>query len=216
MIYLNKKIENMIKNLSTHFLLIVILFFIVPKGFSQNNIDLSNWKLYNNNEYGFEFRYPENYSLRIQNNSIIYLRKISDNKKTRRIIIKIVRDRFSVVNNEFEISYDQFIIKASRRIFDADGPYSTQYGDSIVKLLDFKNINGITGQEIFVNVVYKKVKENNTVIKNTVRGPIFIFRFQKQTPLVYLKERAIMVRSTFDDNETELILRKIIESFKNI
>lgn len=42
--------------------LVIILYFVKSGGLISKATDISNWKIYQNNTYGFESKYPENYS----------------------------------------------------------------------------------------------------------------------------------------------------------
>jgi len=179
-----------------------------------SEIDISDWKVYKNEEYRFEMKYPLNYVLKEVWTDYILLRKIENEKTEWSISITAEHDRLGT--NDFELIFKEFVKKLALNSCPADGPNESIYCTEITEIKPFANENGISGYEIYMN----EITENflSDTMSNRVKGPIFAIDTSKQTNN--------MVRSIFFDfddgrkflskQERQEVINQIFSTFKFI
>ena len=176
----------------------------VPK--SSLTDKTANWKTYRNNQYGFEFRYPSDYSFDVikdSKGSDWLFDLISPTKEY--LPMRLEDNRFPELD-----TFEKFAIGISKSYCSADNDGLSQYCSNENKISEFTNSAGINGYEIYLNATIENHITNQKT--NKIMGPIFVLDF---SPLNNSYARGMFLGrgNAFSDSEREIIAQ-IISTFK--
>ncbi len=184
-------------------------------------VDITDsWKTYTSAEYGFSFKYPQEYFIKdghygdgkINPDSI----RIKENSNPEGLLIEVslFKDFNGALPTETSnLSFYEFATDRVLTRFAADGPRTSTYSDKVVEEKKYTNENGISGYVLYINVV-TKISGENPSETNSTKGPIYVLDLSQQTDA-----RGIIF--SFRDNFQELHtsideqnLEKMISTFK--
>jgi len=166
--------------------------------------DVSDWKTYRNKEYGFEFRYPSDFS--IENfKGINWILKLAS-PENKILLISLESDRFPEID-----TFEKFALTMAEISCVADGPRGSAYCDNAYKKSSFTNSTGIVIYEIYLNETTEDYKTNQKITRS--KGPVFALNF---SPIKNQNIRGAFINlmeGTFSDKE---VIDKVISTFKFI
>ena len=188
---------------------------VVVDDVDDNNIseiDVSNWKTYQNEEYGFEFKYPLEYTLKESSVDYILLRRTEDEKNEWLVSVIVKHNRLSV--NDSELTFKEFVEKLAISSCPADGPNRSIDCTGITEIKSFVNKNKINGYEIYLNETTKYFPSNK--ISNRTKGPIFALDIFEQTNNI---ARSIFFdfddeRKILNEQKKETLINQMLSTFK--
>ena len=177
-----------------------------------SEVDTSNWKTYRNGRYGFEIKYPLDYTLKEVSIDYILLRRTEDEKNEWLVSVTVKHNRLGV--NDSKLTFKEFAEKLAINSCPADGPNRSIKCTGITEMKSFVNKNEINGYEIYLNETTEYFPSNK--ISNRVKGPIFAMNISKQTNNT---ARSIFFdfddeRKILDEQEKEILIDQMLSSFK--
>jgi len=179
---------------------------------NNSEINISDWKSYRNEEYGFEFEYPLEYTLKESSVDYILLRRTEDEKNEWLVSVTVKHNRLSV--NDSELTFKEFVEKLAISSCPADGPNRSIDCTGITEIKSFVNKNKINGYEIYLNETTKYFPSNK--ISNRTKGPIFALDIFEQTNNI---ARSIFFdfddeRKILNEQKKEILINQMLSTFK--
>ena len=158
---------------------------------STEEIDISDWKTYRNEEYGFEIKYPPDYSV-FEGEVIEINRPLSKEGYSAGAKIYLEKNRvdFPAIGVSFpnilSLSFKDFAAYAAREHCFVQGSMGTVSCDKVLEETSFELPNGIKGYKIYLNLVScgaDKDEKGEIIEKcsNSKKGPIFALDISEKT-----------------------------------
>ena len=189
----------------------------------ENELDTSDWQIYRNEEFGFEFKYPEECFLKEPFDKRIYLKSEMDSYLAGRIISISIKERIKAkvkTNDSFPSSeYMEFVIdemiKSCFASRTGGGMDIEKYCIHEYDVEPFLNMKGTMGYKIYITEIIETVTIGKTTTEERRKGPIFVFDISDQ---IYNK---CLFFQLVDETEKNLkeethskILNQILFTFK--
>lgn len=174
--------------------------------------ETADWQIYKNEEYGFEFEYPLDYTLKESSVDYILLRRTEDEKNEWLISVTVEHNRLSV--NDSELTFKDFVERLAISSCPADGPNRSIDCTGITEIKSFVNKNKINGYEIYLNETTEYFPSNK--ISNRIKGPIFAMDISEQ---INNTARSIFFdfddeRKILDKQKKEVLINQMLSTLK--
>jgi len=187
-------------------------YFEAPKEVEK---EIADRKTYRNEDYGYEFKYPQDYFLKEVSGRLL-LRKTETKEGEWLIEVFVEKDMIDPTYDTSKMSFIEFAVDRIRAHCAADGPRGSIYCTDVINQDAFINEQGVKGYKIYITEIIERYTSGKTETSKRVKGPIFAFDISKQTDLA----RGIFFQLT-ELGEKSLekepgVLEKIVSTFKFI
>jgi len=181
---------------------------------AENNLDISTWKTYTNQEYGFEIKYPSNY---IVNQTFAgdgiqvigwNMGKIDNNEKT--IWIQMIYATDALDSAKI---FKDLAEKTMLSYCTADGVRGSVDCDKVVQSTSFLNKNSVKIYEIYLNEIYTTYTKIGVDTGEITTGPFFAIEFSQK--IGFSRGIYFDVSSSSIDSDKDLT-RNMVSTFKFI
>jgi len=180
-----------------------------------------DWKTYKNEEYGYEFKYPQEYFLKevlgIEGTptGTLLLRKTEAKETEWLIEVFVEGDIIDPLYDTSKMSFIEFAVDRIRAYCAADGPMGSIYCTDVISQEKIINDQGIEGYKIYITEVDERYQKGKTVTSKRTKGPIFAFDISKQTGArgIFFQLTGLGEKNLEKESQ---ILEKIVSTFKFI
>jgi hypothetical protein len=163
---------------------------------------------YTNEEYGFEFQYPENIYLKEVNDGYLLLRYSSANKTDWLISIS-KGDPSHFMNRDEELSFDDALEREIKNRCAADGPGGSIFCSEVLSKSILKKDN-YNLYEYFLLEEYQDTQ--GITSKTNEKGPIFVFHKSGSTEIYIFQLTQYEEENNYEKNV--IVLENLIDTFK--
>lgn len=178
-----------------------------------------SWKTYTSEEYGFSFKYPQEYFIQDGNygdgkiNPDFFLIRKNDTPEKMPIYVSLFKDFKGLIIDSSNLSFRDFAIDRALVSVSADSHGRSIYSDGVIEEKKYINENGIDGYIFHLNLITEVFGENPSKT-NSTKGPIYTLDLSRQTNargIMFIFRDSVQEPSTSIDEQN---LEKMVSTFK--